>query len=81
MQQALQDAVAQVVRCAQDCVAASGLQRVDVVYLTGGSSALRPLVEALQSAMPKATLITGNQFGGVAAGLAHTGAALANGPV
>jgi hypothetical chaperone protein len=73
MAQALQDAIAQVVRCAQDCVAASGLQAVDVVYLTGGSSALRPLVAALQAAMPQATLVTGNRFGGVAAGLAYAG--------
>ena len=76
MEQALADAVAQVVRCAQECVVRSGLQSVDVVYLTGGSSALRPLVTALQSAMPGATLVTGNLFGGVAAGLAHAGAAL-----
>jgi hypothetical chaperone protein len=65
-----------VVRCAQDCVALSGLAQVDgvdVVYLTGGSSALRPLVAALESAMPNATLVTGNQFGGVAAGLAYAG--------
>ena len=76
MQQALQDAIAQVVRCAQDCVAASDLAQVDVVYLTGGSSALRPLVAALQVAMPEATLVTGNQFGGVAAGLAYAGSVL-----
>ncbi len=73
MQTALQDAVAQVVRCAQECVARSGLAQVDVVYLTGGSSALRPLVAALQAAMPQATLVTGNLFGGVAAGLAYAG--------
>jgi hypothetical chaperone protein len=76
MQRALQDAIAQVVRCAQDCVASAGLERVDVVYLTGGSSALRPLVAALQAAMPEASLVAGNQFGGVAAGLAYAGAVL-----
>jgi hypothetical chaperone protein len=76
MQQTLQDAVAQVVRCAQECVALSGLAKVDVVYLTGGSSALRPLVAALQAAMPQATLVTGNRFGGVAAGLAYAGSVL-----
>jgi hypothetical chaperone protein len=74
MEQALQDAIAQVVRCAQECVQASGLAAVDTVYLTGGSSALRPLVAALQRAMPAATLVSGNQFGGVAAGLAYAGA-------
>jgi len=73
MEHALRDAVAQVVRCAQDCVNLAGLSQVDVVYLTGGSSALRPLVAALQMAMPQAKLVTGNQFGGVAAGLAYAG--------
>ncbi len=66
----LQNAVNQVVQCAQECVQRSGLDGVDAVYLTGGSSALRPLVHALQAAMPLATLVEGNRFGGVAAGLA-----------
>jgi len=77
MQEALQQAIAQVVECALACVKASGLGRVDVVYLTGGSSALRPLVQALQTAMPQAHLVQGNPFGGVAAGLAVVGAAKA----
>lgn len=77
MQEALQQAIAQVVECALACVQASGLDRVDVVYLTGGSSALRPLVHALQTAMPQAHLVQGNPFGGVAAGLAVVGAAKA----
>jgi hypothetical chaperone protein len=76
MEHSLQDAIAQVVRCAQDCVLRSGLDQVDVVYLTGGSSALRPLVAALQGAMPNAKLVSGNLFGGVAAGLAYAGSAL-----
>jgi hypothetical chaperone protein len=74
MAEALQQALAQVVQCAQQCVAHSGLPAVDVVYLTGGSSALRPLMEALQAAMPDAKLVAGNRFGGVAAGLAYAGA-------
>ena len=68
--------VVQVVQCAQACISAAGRTSVDVVYLTGGSSALRPLVDALRLAMPQATLIEGNRFGGVAAGLAHAGAAV-----
>lgn len=75
MAETLQHAVAQVVQCAQLCVQRSGLPSVDAVYLTGGSSALRPLVHALQAAMPEATLVEGNRFGGVAAGLAVAGAA------
>lgn len=73
MELALAASLNQVVQCAQDCVAQAGLQRVDTVYLTGGSSALRPLIEALRSAMPHATLVEGNRFGGVAAGLAVAG--------
>ncbi len=64
----------QVVQCALQCVQASGLKSVDVVYLTGGSSALQPLMDALQAAMPCATLMPGDRFGGVAAGLAYAGA-------
>jgi len=73
---ALRDSVGQVVQCAQACVRAAGQTSVDAVYLTGGSSALRPLVEALRTAMPQAKLVEGNRFGGVAAGLAHAGAAV-----
>lgn len=73
MEQTLAEAIGQVVDCAQECVRLSGLERVDAVYLTGGSSALRPLVAALQRAMPEATLVKGNQFGGVAAGLGVAG--------
>jgi hypothetical chaperone protein len=73
MATALQQTIDQVVLCAQQCIARSGLDRVDAVYLTGGSSALRPLVEALRTAMPQATPVEGNRFGGVAAGLAVAG--------
>ena len=74
MESALQPSLTQVVQCAQACVTAAGLPTVDAVYLTGGSSALRPLIEALRQAMPDATLVEGNRFGGVAAGLAWAGA-------
>jgi hypothetical chaperone protein len=76
MADALHQSLAQVVQCAELCVQQSGLPAVDAVYLTGGSSALRPLIEALRIAMPTATLVEGNRFGGVAAGLAYAGATL-----
>jgi hypothetical chaperone protein len=79
MAQALEQSLDQVVQCALQCIAQSGLPAVDAVYLTGGSSALRPLVTALQQALPQATLVEGNRFGGVAAGLAHAGFAGAAG--
>ena len=74
MGSALQQSLAEVVQCAQLCVQRSGLTAVDAVYLTGGSAALRPLIGALRAAMPEATLVEGNRFGGVAAGLAYAGA-------
>ena len=77
MAETLHQALVQVVECAQLCVQRSGLSSVDAVYLTGGSSALRPLVQALRDAMPSALLVEGNRFGGVAAGLAYAGAATA----
>jgi hypothetical chaperone protein len=73
--------VTQVVQCAQACIIAAGRTSVDAVYLTGGSSALRPLVEALRLAMPQTTLVEGNRFGGVAAGLAYAGARVAARPI
>jgi len=75
MGESLVQSLDQVVQCALQCVQASGLARVDVVYLTGGSSALQPLMDALQVAMPEVTLMPGDRFGGVAAGLAYAGAA------
>lgn len=75
MRELLAQQVDAIVRCAQDCVerAASGQQTIDVVYLTGGSSALTPLVDALKVAFPDASLVKGDRFGGVAAGLAWAG--------
>lgn len=75
MAKSLDASIAEVIACAQECVRKAGLTAVDTVYLTGGSSALRPLMDALQRAMPDAQLVQGNLFGGVAAGLAYAGAA------
>ncbi len=56
--------------CARQCVADAGLLQPGTLYLTGGSSALSPLVDALQTAFPQAQLVHGDRFGGVASGLA-----------
>ncbi len=72
MQRTLQNPLNDIVTCARQCVLAAGLKRVDTIYLTGGSSALRPLTTALQLALPTATLVHGDRFGGVAAGLAYS---------
>ncbi|VTU35072.1 Hsp70 family protein [Variovorax sp. PBL-E5] len=65
-----------VVSCARDCVqrANLGTGRLDAIYLTGGSSALRPFQQALRDAFPGTELIEGDLFGGVAAGLAYAAA-------
>ncbi|RYF33720.1 MAG: heat-shock protein, partial [Comamonadaceae bacterium] len=43
---------------------------LDAVYLTGGSSALRPFQHALRKSFSGVPLVEGDLFGGVAAGLA-----------
>ena len=65
----------QVVACAQDCLQQAGLpaQGLQAIYLTGGSSALRPLRHALKAAFPDTPQLEGDLFGGVAAGLAVSG--------
>ncbi len=73
MQTLLQSQVSAIVQCARECVTQAKAQTIDVVYLTGGSSALAPLVTALQTAFPGATMVKGDRFGGVAAGLAWAG--------
>ncbi len=70
----LSSALHDIVQCAQACVVSAGLEAVDTVYLTGGSSALRPLMDALAQAMPRTPLVQGNLFGSVATGLAYAGA-------
>ena len=74
MQAHLQDLMARTVACARECVQAAGLapQAIDAVYLTGGSSALRPFQVALQAAFVGVPLVEGDLFGGVASGLAYS---------
>lgn len=62
--------LAAITQCARQCVADAGLAQPSTLYLTGGSSALSPLVDELQAAFPKAHLVHGDRFGGVASGLA-----------
>ncbi|MFY3383246.1 Hsp70 family protein [Paracidovorax sp. MALMAid1276] len=71
----LEQPLQQVVACAQACVRQAGLtgDGLEAIYLTGGSSALRPLRQALRGAFPHTPQREGDLFGGVAAGLAVTG--------
>ncbi|MBT3068126.1 Hsp70 family protein [Rhodoferax sp. U11-2br] len=63
-----------VVACARDCVLRAGITdaALDAIYLTGGSSALRPFQAALRAEFPGVPLVEGDLFGGVAAGLAYS---------
>ena len=45
--------------------------QLDAIYLTGGSSALRPFQARLQERFAGTTLLEGDLFGGVASGLAY----------
>lgn len=66
--------LARTVACARACVQRAGLtdSALDAVYLTGGSSALRPFQLALQAEFPTVPLVEGDLFGGVASGLAYS---------
>ena len=81
LEQHLAGPLQQVVACAQDCVRRAGLgsQQLDAIYLTGGSSALRTLRQALAQAFPHTPQVEGELFGGVAAGLAVSAGAAAPG--
>jgi hypothetical chaperone protein len=65
----------QVIFCAHECVRRAGLKAsgLDAVYLTGGSSALRPFQQALHRSFPGTQIVEGDLFGGVASGLAYAG--------
>ncbi len=75
LQTQLAGLLARVVDSAQACTRAAGVQpqQIGAVYLTGGSSALKPFQAALRVAFPTAPLVEGDLFGGVASGLAYTG--------
>ena len=67
--------LARTVQCAHECVRRAGLRdasSLDAIYLTGGSSALRPFQLALQDAFKGVPLVEGDLFGGVASGLAYS---------
>ena len=70
--ESLAQPLAQVVACAVECVQQAGLgpEGLEAIYLTGGSSALRPLRQALKAAFPDTPQVEGDLFGGVASGLA-----------
>jgi hypothetical chaperone protein len=74
MREHLADLLAQTVACARECVQRAGLTdgSIDAIYLTGGSSALRPFQRALRTEFAGVALVEGDLFGGVASGLAYS---------
>ncbi|RYF07390.1 MAG: Hsp70 family protein [Comamonadaceae bacterium] len=72
--QHLHASLVQVAACAQECVRLAGVTHGDIgaIYLTGGSSALQALREALAQAFPGTPQVEGDLFGGVATGLAYS---------
>ncbi len=75
VEQHLDGLLQQVMQCAHECVQRAGLKTagLDAIYLTGGSSALRPFQQALRRSFPGIDLVEGDLFGGVASGLAYAG--------
>jgi hypothetical chaperone protein len=76
MHQHLDALLQRTVACALECVHRAGLRSegaLDAIYLTGGSSALKPFQQTLQAAFPGVPLVQGDLFGGVASGLAYSG--------
>lgn len=73
LEQHLRALLADVVTCAEECVVKAGLRKeqVTALYLTGGSSALQTLRDALAVAFPTTPQVVGDLFGGVASGLAY----------
>ncbi|MDR0214264.1 MAG: Hsp70 family protein [Comamonas sp.] len=71
LEQELQALLLQVVDCARECMTQAGAAAPDAIYLTGGSSALRTLRDALRIAFPEVPQVEGDLFGGVATGLAY----------
>ena len=74
MREHLAALLARTVACARECVQKAGLTdgALDAIYLTGGSSALRPFQRALQAEFADVPLVEGDLFGGVASGLAYS---------
>jgi hypothetical chaperone protein len=68
-------ALEQVVQCALECVTRAQLlpAGLDAIYLTGGSSSLRPFQQVLRRNFGPVPIIEGDLFGGVASGLAYVG--------
>lgn len=75
LREQLDELLQRTVACARECVQQAGVAdgQLAAIYLTGGSSALRPFQRVLQAAFAGVPLVEGDLFGGVASGLAYSG--------
>lgn len=75
LREQLDELLQRTVACARECVQLAGVAdgQLAAIYLTGGSSALRPFQRVLQAAFAGVPLVEGDLFGGVASGLAYSG--------
>ncbi len=69
--QAIEADLARIVAAAAETARAAGVKRdaVDVLYFTGGSTGLAPLVDRIAAEFPAAERVRGDRFASVAAGL------------
>ncbi len=81
--QALEGDLGRIVQALRETLAQAGVQAdaVDVLYLTGGSTGLRPLARQLAAALPRARAIQGDRDASVAQGLGVHAARLYGGGV
>jgi hypothetical chaperone protein len=68
---AIEDDLERIVRAAAETVRLAGVapEAVDVLYFTGGSTGLRPLVDRIAAGFPQAERVRGDRFASVAQGL------------
>jgi hypothetical chaperone protein len=71
----LSPSLERVLQCADECVTRAGLKpdALGAIYLTGGSSSLRPFRQLLAARFGATPILEGDLFGGVASGLAYAG--------
>jgi hypothetical chaperone protein len=74
-QKNFETSIADLVRRVEDCLAATvkdaavPIERIDAVFLTGGSSMVRPVQSLIRARFPTAEIVSGDAFGAVGKGL------------
>ena len=71
LHQAIYERLGALTRCLEDTLRASGLsgERIDAVFLTGGSTAIPAVRDVVTARTPRALLVEGDLFGAVGLGL------------